>query len=144
MKYTPWHNRIVSVAYPLHIRFIAVAFPWSTGTSMLPTVNPGKDTDMLRLCHGLYGCTTVVPRLSTDTYGLVTEKFKFSNNLKIVSRKRKSLRKLRRFIPVYPGSLRSCITANVRNCITDIYGLKPWASGIPNGESVPFEGLNNV
>ena len=67
--YTPWHNRTVSVAYPLQIRFISVAFPWSTRTSISPTVNAGKDTDMLRLCHGLYGCITVAPRLSTDTYG---------------------------------------------------------------------------
>ena len=125
--YTPWHNRAVSVAYPLHIRFISVAFPWSAGSPILPTVNPGKGTDMLRLCHGLYGCTTgcaavVDWHLRFQTVAirdrnresviralrLVTEKLKFSNNLNIVSLKKEHT-EARRFIPVYPGSLRSCL-----------------------------------
>ena len=116
MNRTPRDTTVsYSVSYPLHIRFISVAFPWSTGTSNSPTVNHGKDTDMLRLCHGLYGRTTVAPRLSTDTYGIVTEKLKFSNNLKIVSRKERAYGST----AVYPGLPRITTvmsTANVRNC----------------------------
>ena len=29
--WSPWHNSAVSEAYPLHIRFISGAFPWSPG-----------------------------------------------------------------------------------------------------------------
>ena len=118
--YTPWHNRTVFVAYPLHIRFISVASPWSTGTSNLPTVNHGKDTDMLRLCHGLYGCATVAPRLSTDTYGycrLVTEKLKFFKQFENCLPERKSLRKhgglSPRFTPDHYGHVCCLLVPNV-------------------------------
>ena len=109
--YTPWHNRIVSVAYPLHIRFIAVAFPWSTGTSILATVNHGKDTVVSRSLRLHYVCAAVID----GHLRLVTEKFKFSNNLKIVSRKERAYGST----AVYPGLSRITTvmsTANVRNC----------------------------
>ena len=89
---------------------------------------------MLRLCHGLYGCSTVTPRLSTDTYGLLRKNWNFQTIWKL-SPGKKEPTEARRFIPVYPGSLRSCLRQTY-GIVTDIYGLKPWASGISNRESV--------
>ena len=59
-SYTPWHNRAVSVAYPLHIRSLSVVNREAGAQFLLRQI-----PERIRIC---YGCvTTVASRLSTDT-----------------------------------------------------------------------------
>ena len=107
------HPVTQSVAYPLHIRFIAVVFPWSTGTSIYGKSRKGYGyvTVVSRSLRMHYGCAAVVD----GHLRLVTEKLKFSNNLKIVSRKERAYGST----AVYPGLSRITTvmsTANVRSC----------------------------
>ena len=103
--------RGVSVAYPFHIRSLSVVnrdLKFAYGKSRK---GYGYVTVVSRSLRLLHGCAAVVD----GHLRLVTEKLKFSNNLKIVSRKKRAYGST----AVYPGLPRITTvmsTANVRNC----------------------------
>ena len=108
---TTYSFRSVSVAYPFHIRSLSVTnrdLNFAYGESRK---GYGYVTVVSRSLRLLYGCAAVVD----GHLRLVTEKLKFSNNLKIVSRKERAYGST----AVYPGLSRITTvmsTANVRNC----------------------------
>ena len=115
-SYTPWHNRSFSVVNR-ELNFSYGKF-WK---------RYGYVTIVSRSLWLHYGCAAVVD----GHLRRVMEKLKFSNNLKIVS----WIKRAYGSTAVYPNSLRSCLRQKY-GIVTDINGLKPWASSISNHESV--------
>ena len=107
----PYRFRSVSVAYPFHSRSLSVVnrdLNFAYGKSRK---GYGYVTVVSRSLRLHYVCAAVID----GHLRLVTEKFKFSNNLKIVSRKERAYGST----AVYPGLSRITTvmsTANVRNC----------------------------
>jgi len=107
----PYRFRSVSVAYPFHSRGLSVVnrdLNFAYGKSRK---GYGYVTVVSRSLRLHYVCAAVID----GHLRLVTEKLKFSNNLKIVSRKERAYGST----AVYPGLSRITTvmsTANLRNC----------------------------
>ena len=124
----PYRFRSGSVAYPFHIRSHSVDNRHRNFSYGKSRKRYGYVTVVSRSLRLHYGCAAVVD----GHLRLVTEKLKFSNNLKIVSRKKRTYGSM----AVYPGLSRITTvmsTANVRNChgylrfeTVGFRHVKPW------------------
>ena len=124
----PYRFRSVSVAYPFDIRSHSVNNRDRNFSYGKSRKGYGYATVVSRSLRLHEGCAAVVD----GHLRLVTEKFKFSNNLKIVSRKKRTYGST----AVYPGLSRITTvmsTANVRNChgylrfeTVGFRHVKPW------------------